>query len=102
MAQTGADEDKEKSIQVEFASKNGADDEKELRSQWATVERLPTFKRTTTVLFHRRDEASDKRRVIDVTKLEAAERHLLIEKLVKQIKADNLRLLGKIKKRIDE
>ncbi|ESQ56007.1 hypothetical protein EUTSA_v10024221mg [Eutrema salsugineum] len=103
MAQTGADDDKAKSLQVEFASGNGVDDEKQLRSQWATVERLPTFKRvTTTVLFHRRDEASDKGRVIDVTKLEASERHLLIEKLVKQIQADNLHLLRKIRKRIDE
>lgn len=100
MAQTGADDDKAKSLEVEFGSGN----EKELGSKWATVERLPTFKRTsTTVLFQRsRDETSDKRRVIDVTKPEAVDRHLLIEKLVKQIEADNLHLLGKIRKRIDE
>ncbi|CAN7084495.1 unnamed protein product [Brassica oleracea var. botrytis] len=100
MAQTGADDDeKAQSLQAEFAS---GDDKEELRSQWATVERLPTYKRITTALFQRRDEASDKGRVIDVTKLEAAERHLLIEKLVKQIQADNLHLLRKIRKRIDE
>ncbi|KAF3522607.1 hypothetical protein F2Q69_00048184 [Brassica cretica] len=100
MAQTGADDDeKAQSLQAEFAS---GDDKDELRSQWATVERLPTYKRITTALFQRRDEASDKGRVIDVTKLEAAERHLLIEKLVKQIQADNLHLLRKIRKRIDE
>ncbi|KAF8053007.1 hypothetical protein N665_1477s0014 [Sinapis alba] len=104
MAQTGADDDeKAQSLQAEFASENGVGgDKEELRSQWATVERLPTYKRITTVLFQRRDEASDKGRVIDVTKLEAAERHLLIEKLVKQIQADNLHLLRKIRKRIDE
>lgn len=90
MAQTGEDDDKTNSLQ---------DDEKELRSQWATVERLPTYKRITTVLFQARD---DKGRVTDVTKLDADERHLLIEKLVKQIEEDNLHLLRKIKKRIDE
>ncbi|KAL0662220.1 hypothetical protein Bca4012_099057 [Brassica carinata] len=93
------DDEKAQSLQAEFAS---GDDKDELRSQWATVERLPTYKRITTALFQRRDEASDKGRVIDVTKLEAAERHLLIEKLVKQIQADNLHLLRKIRKRIDE
>lgn len=104
MAQTGADDDeKAQSLQAEFASGNGVGhDKEELRSQWATVERLPTYKRITTALFQRRDEASDKGRVIDVTKLEAAERHLLIEKLVKQIQDDNLHLLRKIRKRIDE
>ncbi|CAH2079075.1 unnamed protein product [Thlaspi arvense] len=103
MAQTGEyDDEKAKFFRVEFASGNGADDEKEeLRSQWATVERLPTYKRITTTL-RRRDEASDKGGVIDVTKLEASERHLLIEKLVKQIEADNLQLLRTIRKRIDE
>ncbi|VVB01079.1 unnamed protein product, partial [Arabis nemorensis] len=100
MVQTGSDDNKAKSLEVEFGSGN----EKELRSKWATVERLPTFKRTTTtVLFQSsRDETSDKGSAIDVTKLEAAHRHLLIEKLVKQIEADNFRLLGKIRKRIDE
>ncbi|CAA7017297.1 unnamed protein product [Microthlaspi erraticum] len=90
MAQTGEDEDKKNSLQY---------DDKELRSQWATVERLPTYKRITTVLFQTSD---DKGRVTDVTKLGADERHLLIEKLVKQIEEDNLHLLRKIKKRIDE
>ncbi|KAL1220621.1 ABC transporter G family member 41 [Cardamine amara subsp. amara] len=94
MAQTGEDNDKVKSLNVEFYPGNGV----ELRSQWTTVERLPTFKRATTALFHTRDEG----RVIDVTKLDATERHLLIEKLVKQIEADNLHLLRKIRKRIDE
>jgi ABC-type uncharacterized transport system fused permease/ATPase subunit len=69
--------------------------------QWATVERLPTFKRVTTALLAR-DEVSGKGRVIDVTRLEGAERRLLIEMLVKQIEDDNLRLLRKIRKRIDK
>ena len=101
MAQTGEDVDKAKSFQVEFACGNGVDDEEKLRSQWATVERLPTFKRVTTALLAR-DEVSGKGRVIDVTRLEGAERRLLIEMLVKQIEDDNLRLLRKIRKRIDK
>jgi len=99
MAKTGEDVDKTKSFQVDFACGNGVDDEEKLRSQWATVERLPTFKRVTTALLHTGDDSSD---IIDVTKLEDAERRLMIEKLVKQIEADNLRLLRKIRKRIDE
>jgi hypothetical protein len=102
MIQTGEeDEEKATSLEVEFASGNGVDDEEELRLQWATVERLPTFKRVTTALLAR-DEVSGKGRVIDVTRLEGAERRLLIEMLVKQIEDDNLRLLRKIRKRIDK
>ncbi|XP_010532489.1 PREDICTED: ABC transporter G family member 41-like isoform X2 [Tarenaya hassleriana] len=76
-------------------------------SQWAAVERLPTFKRTRTALFCEKDEATGKgnengRRVVDVTELETLERHLFIEKLIKNVENDNLRLLQKIKKRIDE
>jgi len=41
------------------------------------------------------------RRVVDVTKLGAVERHLMIEKLIKHIENDNLKLLKKIRRRID-
>ncbi|PQM37980.1 pleiotropic drug resistance protein 3-like [Prunus yedoensis var. nudiflora] len=41
------------------------------------------------------------KRVVDVTKLRALERHLFIEKLIKHIENDNLRLLRKIRNRID-
>ena len=75
--------------------------------QWAAIERLPTFERLRSSLF---DEDGDdvgandtkEKRVIDVTKLGAQERHVFIEKLIEQIEHDNLRLLRKIRHRIDK
>ena len=75
--------------------------------QWATIERLPTFERLRSSLF---DEDGDdvgandtkEKRVIDVTKLGAQERQVFIEKLIKHIEHDNLRLLRKIRNRIDK
>ncbi|KAK4595262.1 hypothetical protein RGQ29_013623 [Quercus rubra] len=75
--------------------------------QWAAIERLPTFERLRSSLF---DEDGDdvgandtkEKRVTDVTKLGAQERHVFIEKLIKHIEHDNLRLLRKIRKRIDK
>lgn len=74
------------------------DDETEL--QWAAIQRLPTFERLT-------DEQDNNgggtitKRVVDVTKLGALERHVFIEKLVKDIEGYNRRLLQKLKQRID-
>uniref|UniRef100_A0A1J3CBG8 ABC transporter G family member 42 n=1 Tax=Noccaea caerulescens TaxID=107243 RepID=A0A1J3CBG8_NOCCA len=82
------------------------DDGEELQSQWAAIERLPTFERITTVLFCERDEqgktSERQRQVMDVSKLEDLERRLFIDKLIKHVENDNLRLLQKIKKRLDE
>ncbi|KAI4301667.1 hypothetical protein L6164_034920 [Bauhinia variegata] len=78
---------------------------------WAAIDRLPTFERLRSSLFDEKEnddnEKEDKadakgKRVIDVTKLGAVERRLLIEKLIKHIEHDNLRLLKKIRKRIDK
>ncbi|CAL5330004.1 unnamed protein product [Camellia sinensis] len=41
------------------------------------------------------------KRVVDVTKLGALERNMFIDKLIKHIENDNLRLLHKLRKRID-
>jgi hypothetical protein len=41
------------------------------------------------------------KRVTDVTKLGPEERHLFIERLIKDIEQDNLGLLRKIRNRID-
>uniref|UniRef100_A0A2N9GFS1 ABC transporter domain-containing protein n=1 Tax=Fagus sylvatica TaxID=28930 RepID=A0A2N9GFS1_FAGSY len=57
--------------------------------QWAPIERLPAFERLRTSLFDKDDEKG--KRVIDVTKLGALERHIFIEKLIKNIEDDNLR-----------
>ncbi|XP_021290859.1 pleiotropic drug resistance protein 3-like, partial [Herrania umbratica] len=84
------------------------DDNDEYELQWAAVQRLPTFERVTTALFDdkreegKADTANIKRkRVINVTKLGADERHMFIENLIKHIEHDNLRLLQKLRDRID-
>ncbi|XP_024922481.2 pleiotropic drug resistance protein 3 [Ziziphus jujuba] len=62
--------------------------------QWAEIQRLPSLKRLRTSLF-------EGKRVVDVAKLGALERHLFIDKLIKHIENDNLRLLRKLRNRID-
>ncbi|KAL6966392.1 drug-responsive transcription factor pdr3, partial [Sarracenia purpurea var. burkii] len=65
--------------------------------QWAAIQRLPTFKRLRTSLF----DLEGKRVMTDVTELPALERHLFIEKIIKNIEKDNLRFLQKLRERID-
>lgn len=81
------------------------DDEHEL--QWAAVQRLPTFERITSALFDVNvgtgaDEDAKGKHVVDVTKLGAQERHIFIEKIIKHIENDNLRLLQKLRRRTDK
>lgn len=82
------------------------DDEYEL--QWAAVQRLPTFERITKALFDELQDGSAEhgnvkgKRVVDLKRIGADERHLLIEKLIKHVEHDNLRLLQKLRKRIDK
>ncbi|PRQ53696.1 putative pleiotropic drug resistance protein PDR/CDR [Rosa chinensis] len=83
--------------------KENDDDEVEL--QWAAIERLPTFERIRTSLMDCNKEDDDhegkSKRVVDVTKLEALERHVFIDNLLKEIEGDNQRLLQKLKERIE-
>ncbi|KAF8093762.1 hypothetical protein N665_0379s0046 [Sinapis alba] len=81
----------------------GNDTNAEYALQWAEIERLPTVKRMRSSLLDDGDEsmAQKGKRVVDVTKLGAVERHLMIEKLIKHIENDNLKLLKKIRRRID-
>ncbi|KAK0607498.1 hypothetical protein LWI29_015832 [Acer saccharum] len=88
-----------------------------LQLQWAAIERLPTFKRLRTSLFdaaaandqvngggtstNGNHEFEGKKLVTDVTKLGGVEKRLFIEKLIKHIENDNLKLLQKLKERID-
>ncbi|XVF66043.1 hypothetical protein PTKIN_Ptkin10aG0002400 [Pterospermum kingtungense] len=86
--------------------------DEDVHLQWAAIEKLPTFKRIRTSLVdinggsseqegNGETESSQGKRVTDVTKLAAAERQLFIEKLIKHIENDNLRLLHKMRERID-
>ncbi|KAG2326564.1 hypothetical protein Bca52824_009292 [Brassica carinata] len=83
------------------SSRNESEDEAEHALQWAEIQRLPTFERLRSSLVDEEGEALEKgKKVVDVTKLGAAERHLMIEKLIKHIENDNLKLLKKIRERI--
>ncbi|CAL5378402.1 unnamed protein product [Camellia sinensis] len=82
---------------------NDVDDECSL--QWAAIKRLPTFERLRSSLFDENDGSNvdaQGKRVVDVTKLGALERNMFIDKLIKHIENDNLRLLHKLGERIDK
>ncbi|KAK1374085.1 hypothetical protein POM88_030278 [Heracleum sosnowskyi] len=82
---------------------DNADDER--LQLWAEIDRLPTFERLRSSLFNEDDEdVPDAKgmRVIDVTKLGPKERQMFIEKLIKHTENDNLRLLHKLRKRMDK
>ncbi|KAB1202050.1 Pleiotropic drug resistance protein 3 [Morella rubra] len=75
--------------------------------QWAEIERLPTFERLRSSLFDKVADAGatdnkSRKQVIDVTELGDLERHVFIERLIKHIDNDNLRLLRKIRDRMDK
>ncbi|CAN4108971.1 unnamed protein product [Withania somnifera] len=71
---------------------------------WAAIERLPTFDRLRSSVFEEinGEDNVKKKRVTDVTKLGAVERHVFIEKMIQHIEHDNLQLLHKIRKRIQK
>ncbi|KAJ8439251.1 hypothetical protein Cgig2_030186 [Carnegiea gigantea] len=78
----------------------------EFIQEWAKIERLPTYQRSRVFLF---DEYSGGtitdvkgKRMIDASMLEPLDRHLFIEKLIKQIEQDNLCLLQKLRNRVDK
>uniref|UniRef100_A0A0D9XN07 ABC transporter domain-containing protein n=1 Tax=Leersia perrieri TaxID=77586 RepID=A0A0D9XN07_9ORYZ len=74
----------------------GADDaaaEEEAELTWAAIERLPTFDRLRTSVL-----SSE---TVDVRRLGAAERRVLVERLVADIQRDNLRLLRKQRRRME-
>lgn len=75
-----------------------------------TIERLPTFERITTALLDEVDDGKTGnkqadvkgKRIVNVAKLGAQDRHMLIEKLIKHIENDNLQLLQKLRERLDQ
>ncbi|GMP39811.1 hypothetical protein CsSME_00010501 [Camellia sinensis var. sinensis] len=63
------------------------------------------FERLRSSLFDENDGSkvdAQGKRIVDVTKLDALERNMFIDKLIKHIENDNLRLLHKQRKRIDK
>nr|XP_043616912.1 pleiotropic drug resistance protein 3-like isoform X2 [Erigeron canadensis] len=71
--------------------------------EWEAIDRLPTFERLRSSLFDDdKNVDGHVKKVVDVTKLLGPERHMFIEKLIKHIENDNLRLLQKLRKRTDK
>ncbi|CAA7042180.1 unnamed protein product [Microthlaspi erraticum] len=84
------------------SSRNEPEVEAEYALQWAEFQRLPTYKRLRSSLVDEEgDDVEKEKKVVDVTKLGATERHVMIEKLIKHIENDNLKLLKKIRTRMD-
>lgn len=80
-----------------FSIKDDLDDD--YATKWAELDRLPTFVQLRSSLI---EENKGSKRVIEVTKTASLERHVFVEKLIKHIENDNLRLLQKMRKRIDK
>lgn len=78
----------------------------EIIQEWAEIERLPTYQRSRVLLFDKYDGESklnvNGNRMIDASMLGPLDRCLFIEKLIKQIELDNLRLLQNLRKRMDK
>ncbi|KAL0412871.1 UNVERIFIED_CONTAM: Pleiotropic drug resistance protein 3 [Sesamum radiatum] len=81
------------------ARSNDLDDE--VVSRWAVVERLPTYDRLRSSLFEE-NGGNEGKKVVDVTKLGGPEKHMFIERLIRHIEHDNLKLLHKMRRRIDK
>ncbi|KAI8531792.1 hypothetical protein RHMOL_Rhmol11G0163100 [Rhododendron molle] len=88
------------------SSRNGLGVDVECASQWAEIDRLPTFERLRSSLIDEHNGSSkvdiQGKRVIDVTKLGAQERHMFVEKLIKHVEDDNFQLLQKMRRRIEK
>ena len=79
-------------------------DDDEVQLQWAAIERLPTFERLRSSLYDQGNSGESReakgKRLVDVTKLGAMERHLFIEKLMQNVEEDHRRLLEIMRERI--
>lgn len=85
------------------SSVNG-DLNEEIILQWAAINKLPTVDRLRSSMFgeiNQDENGHNGRKAVDVAKLTATEKHTLIDRLIKHIENDNLRLLHKMRKRTD-
>lgn len=73
------------------------DDEEALK--WAAVERLPTYDRVRTSVFHK---ASGSVKQVDVRELSPLETSELLDKLMRETQDENNILLLKMRKRLDK
>ncbi|KAL6560638.1 drug-responsive transcription factor pdr3 [Orobanche gracilis] len=83
-----------------FGSTRHELDEEDI-AEWAALDRLPTYDRLRASLFDGTEDGNQGKKVIDVTKLGPNERQMFIHKIIKHIEHDNLKLLHKMRRRMD-
>ncbi|KAJ1264617.1 hypothetical protein BS78_08G013200 [Paspalum vaginatum] len=83
-------------------------DEEEVELKWAAIQRLPTYDRLHTSLLRLHGGGGDgdgepaaALQVVDVRRLGAAERRMVVDALIANIHRDNLRLLREQRRRMD-
>lgn len=94
------------SVEDMFAgSRNSRVDEDEEALKWAAIEKLPTYDRLRTSIVqsyieneHRQNKDSS---VVDVTKMDFADRQKFIDRIFKVAEEDNQKFLEKFRNRID-
>lgn len=94
------------SVEDMFAgSKNSRVDEDEEALKWAAIEKLPTYDRLRTSVIqsfmeneHRQNKQNG---VVDVTKMDFADRQKFIDRIFKVAEEDNQKFLEKFRNRID-
>lgn len=77
---------------------DGMDDEEALK--WAAVERLPTYDRVRTSVFH--DASTGRVKQVDVRELTPLETTELVNKLMAEAQDENNVFLQKMRKRLDK
>ncbi|KAL6531484.1 drug-responsive transcription factor pdr3 [Orobanche minor] len=75
--------------------------DEEAIAEWAALDRLPTYDRLRASLFDGNEDGNQGKKVVDVTKLCPNERQMFIHKIIKHIEHDNLKLLHKMRRRMD-
>ncbi|XP_039163716.1 pleiotropic drug resistance protein 3 [Eucalyptus grandis] len=75
-----------------FGEEGRWQEDDELELQWAAIERLPTYQRLRAAVLGRK--------VVDVAKLGDSERRVFVDGLLKAVEEDNLRLLQKLRERV--
>ena len=112
MESAGTGRNSEQSLQhhalsFEIVTDSVQEEDEEWQLRGAEIEKLPTFKRLRTSLSDDKHDSetskreSEGKRMVDVTKLSALERSLIIQRLIKRVENDNLQLLQKLRERTD-
>ena len=80
----------------------GEDDDEDFRLRWAAIQRLPTFERLRRGVVERiLDDGRSVLADVDVARLGARDRRLLVGAVLKLVEQDNEKFLRRLRDRID-